>query len=381
MKNNLKSLKSIQQKKTQSVTEPLDSGRSMIEMLGVLAIIGVLSIAGIMGYTYATNKYQANKIAHELNLLSNQIALIMNQPRESDFELSLRNPYDNEDGGKLTSGGYNFVYGCGDGSTSDDFCYTDDTSYYMEVSGISKKVCQSLTPLTQHIPYVTEQKIISTDDPTGTSCGENNALVLFFIMQDDHLDEGVKTSNSEETKKSTEVTEPVDASVQTSTPITTFTSESECGYGSFKGTDGQCYSCNYSYEQQSGYTTPPEATEKECNSCTTSYKRTIAFANRCFSCDDAFISDRIDNDPADIIATYKKCGRGVDYTKASYLQCSSGAKDKTTCTDDERTGTNNVCYSCNVRIPTFSWNQRKINSICSQCNLSVVTEGSYWVCK
>ena len=29
----------------------LESGRSMVEMLGVLAIIGVLSIGGISGYT------------------------------------------------------------------------------------------------------------------------------------------------------------------------------------------------------------------------------------------------------------------------------------------------------------------------------------------
>ena len=39
-----------------------ESGRSMVEMLGVLAIIGVLSIGGIAGYTMAMNKYQANEI-------------------------------------------------------------------------------------------------------------------------------------------------------------------------------------------------------------------------------------------------------------------------------------------------------------------------------
>ena len=37
-------------------------GRSMVEMLGVLAIIGVLSIAGISGYTIAMRRYQANEI-------------------------------------------------------------------------------------------------------------------------------------------------------------------------------------------------------------------------------------------------------------------------------------------------------------------------------
>ena len=42
----------------------IESGRSMIEMLGVLAIIGVLSIGGIAGYTMAMNKFRANEIVN-----------------------------------------------------------------------------------------------------------------------------------------------------------------------------------------------------------------------------------------------------------------------------------------------------------------------------
>ena len=40
----------------------LQQGRSMIEMLGVLAIIGVLSIGGLAGYTMAMNRHKANQI-------------------------------------------------------------------------------------------------------------------------------------------------------------------------------------------------------------------------------------------------------------------------------------------------------------------------------
>ena len=39
-----------------------ESGRSMVEMLGVLAIIGVLSIGGIRGYSLAMNRYRANEV-------------------------------------------------------------------------------------------------------------------------------------------------------------------------------------------------------------------------------------------------------------------------------------------------------------------------------
>ena len=46
------------------------SGRSMIEMLGVLAIIGVLSIGGLAGYTRAMNSYQANQLMDYMNRCS-----------------------------------------------------------------------------------------------------------------------------------------------------------------------------------------------------------------------------------------------------------------------------------------------------------------------
>lgn len=39
-----------------------EDGRSMVEILGVLAIIGVLSIGGITGYSLAMNRYQAERI-------------------------------------------------------------------------------------------------------------------------------------------------------------------------------------------------------------------------------------------------------------------------------------------------------------------------------
>ena len=45
-----------------------ETGRSMVEILGVLAVIGVLSIGGIYGYTFAMDKYRANDIIYEVNL-------------------------------------------------------------------------------------------------------------------------------------------------------------------------------------------------------------------------------------------------------------------------------------------------------------------------
>jgi len=45
-------------------------GRSMVEMLGVLAIIGVLSVAGIAGYSMAMNRYRTTQIKDQVQTLS-----------------------------------------------------------------------------------------------------------------------------------------------------------------------------------------------------------------------------------------------------------------------------------------------------------------------
>ena len=45
------------------------AGRSMVEMLGVLAIIGVLSVAGISGYTTAMRSYRTNEAVNAASML------------------------------------------------------------------------------------------------------------------------------------------------------------------------------------------------------------------------------------------------------------------------------------------------------------------------
>ena len=52
-----------------SYNQTEQSGRSMVEMLGVLAIIGVLSVGGISGYSKAMAKYKASKAMDQLSLL------------------------------------------------------------------------------------------------------------------------------------------------------------------------------------------------------------------------------------------------------------------------------------------------------------------------
>lgn len=48
------------------LADDVQGGKSMIEMLGVLAIIAVLTVGGIAGYSKAMKKYQANKVVGEI---------------------------------------------------------------------------------------------------------------------------------------------------------------------------------------------------------------------------------------------------------------------------------------------------------------------------
>ena len=45
-----------------------EQGRSMVEIIGVLAIVGVLSIGGIVGYNHSMDKYRANQTINDISL-------------------------------------------------------------------------------------------------------------------------------------------------------------------------------------------------------------------------------------------------------------------------------------------------------------------------
>ena len=49
------------------------SGRSMIEMLGVLAIVGVLSAGGIAGYSMAMQSYKTNELIEKMHVIQTRV--------------------------------------------------------------------------------------------------------------------------------------------------------------------------------------------------------------------------------------------------------------------------------------------------------------------
>ncbi len=58
-----------------------ESGRSMVEMLGVLAIIGVLSVGGIAGYSQAMSKFKVTKTTDQIQTMVTNIRTLFSTQR------------------------------------------------------------------------------------------------------------------------------------------------------------------------------------------------------------------------------------------------------------------------------------------------------------
>ena len=135
-----------------------ESGRSMVEMLGTLAIMGVLSIGGIMGYSYAVDKYRANATINDVNLRI--VDLIAQANRGGDLSLS-------EWPTKSTVG---YDIGLEKDAT------TSKNTGGIQVSSVPNRVCEFLGEMTD-VSNIT-LKIMGTDYTKG-SCGEENVMVFF----------------------------------------------------------------------------------------------------------------------------------------------------------------------------------------------------------
>ncbi|MBR1915661.1 MAG: hypothetical protein IJ830_04415 [Alphaproteobacteria bacterium] len=67
-----------------------ETGRSMVEMLGVLAIIGVLSAGGLAGYSKAMFKHKLNSTMEQISIMVTGVRTAYGQKGNYD-ELSLTN--------------------------------------------------------------------------------------------------------------------------------------------------------------------------------------------------------------------------------------------------------------------------------------------------
>ena len=130
------------------------TGRSMLEMLGVLAIIGVLSVGAVMGFRQAMNRHKANVILNDVSLAFEELATHETTGAVSRYQVTAFTP---ESGHTL------YAKRDSDGNDS------------VEVQGIAKGVCEVL------IQYDKTELYAQISDANGaklTSCTDNQTMVF-----------------------------------------------------------------------------------------------------------------------------------------------------------------------------------------------------------
>ena len=177
-------------------TTALQSGRSMVEMLGTLAIIGVLSIGGIAGYSYGMDKYRANTIINDVNLRA--IDLIAQANRGGDLSLS--------EWSAKTAGNYDIGLEMESGEATGGIF----------VKGVKQPVCEMLSEALIQTATVKIGTVEYTD-ATNIVCGEENDMVFYY---DDILDTNEKTCQDMENGVCFDKTEPMTCSTDADCPNT-----------------------------------------------------------------------------------------------------------------------------------------------------------------
>ena len=209
--------KQFEKKHLKQFKNQAQSGRSMVEMLGVLAIIGVLSIGGIAGYRWGMDKHVSNQILYEMNLNSTQLAMLLQKGNPDGVTLSLGSPYDD---GKFRTVEYGFAYACGEEASFGHECeYLDETMYSMTATGLPKRVCNMLSDAASGLAYASELDINDGAD----ECNDTNNTVTVFFDTDTTTEGGIPRPEESETHTPVpEVTEPT-TTTESTTPETTTT--------------------------------------------------------------------------------------------------------------------------------------------------------------
>ena len=136
-----------------------EPGRSMVEMLGVLAIIGVLSVAGVMGYRFAMDKYNANITIQDISLRASD--LLAQAERTSVINL--------DEWGTHSTMGYEW----GDyGENS----YQEGV-FDMALLGVPKRICQQLF---MGVVQATQINVNMVKANSSDLCTQTNDMVFYF---------------------------------------------------------------------------------------------------------------------------------------------------------------------------------------------------------
>ncbi len=113
-----------------------ETGRSMVEMLGVLAIMGVLTVGVMLGYRYAMDRILTNSIITGVRARS----VIIGQQRVLGHPLNLSEFHPDTE--------KDLIYGRFEVKAFNNYEYEGEASQALEVYNIPRRVCENIRMLT-----------------------------------------------------------------------------------------------------------------------------------------------------------------------------------------------------------------------------------------
>ncbi len=137
-----------------------ENGRSMVEMLGVLAIIGVMSVGAVFGLRYAFDKYTANQTIKDIHTR----ALMCSGQLESG-----RNSCDLGDFDKKTQSGYVVTQSIADSANR----------FYLTIADVPEGVCRKIAASGWTLPLM-YAGAVSTTPMTSDNCAEITDITFMF---------------------------------------------------------------------------------------------------------------------------------------------------------------------------------------------------------
>ena len=143
------------------------SGRTLLEMLGVLAIIGVLSITALVGFTYAMNKHRANETIYDVMLRGTNVPMVDENYASKPAGHTFTFP-------DLPAGTYYPMV------TKKD----SGASYYVEATGVTYRVCEMILKMN---PTDIDRIMVGNAAYEGDTsiCGTNDGLAMKFCFGTD----------------------------------------------------------------------------------------------------------------------------------------------------------------------------------------------------
>ena len=113
-------------------------GRTMLEMLGTLAIIGVLSLGGLFGYKIAMNQHRANETIHDVMLRASNVPMTWTKYQKFAPDHEFNYPELGVEEGKISTMGYRL-----NTLKTEEYGYT----YKVEAPSVPVEVCRRILRL------------------------------------------------------------------------------------------------------------------------------------------------------------------------------------------------------------------------------------------